>query len=215
MLPPPHPQLQGLLPRRLTSGRRRISETLSSEQQRPPEAGDELGPRHRRSRVKDVSAASGPAGCLGSTEATFQNKNKPQTNKRRRKGQVRLHGRPGPRQSCWRPGLVPARRDLGAASGAAPRATQGRPPARAFSLGPGCLRRPRPRGWQTQRPPGPPTINEPSSKNDWRGRLRIDSPTLQRKQRGWRRGRGALGNRARMQLSSSKGLFCMRKHTGT
>ena len=70
-------------------------------------------------------AASGPAGCLGSTRATFPNKNKPQANKHPREGQLPQHSRVGPEQSRCRPGQAPAGLDVVVAARAAPGAARG------------------------------------------------------------------------------------------
>lgn len=145
MLSPPPPQLQGLLPRRLTSG-------FLKREQRASKT-----PRGR-GRTRSPTSLVPSQGCLcslgtgrlpGKHEGNIS-KQKQATNKQA------LQKGPSPT------------RGPGRAAG---------DPARLQRVGisvPGGLRRPRPRGWETQRAPGPPIINEPSSKKDWRGRLRAN-----------------------------------------
>lgn len=148
--PPPPPQLQGLLPRRLTSG-------FLKREQRATKTP--RGKGRARSPTSPV-----PSLCsLGTGRLPGKHEGNISKQKQATKKQALQKG---PSPFAWPTGVQAELLEIRpGSSGSGSRCSGG-------------LRRPRPRGWETQRAPGPPIINEPSSKKDWRGRLRIDSPTL-------------------------------------
>ena len=129
-----------------------------------------------------------------------QNKNKPQINQHCRKGGVRPPGRAAHAEMLQMRPASSRCVDIGAVSVS----WGGHPPGQGF--------------WSGARgPPGPSIINEPDflkkrlAEGEWDGL----AYTLEKTKRMQAMGREALGSQAQMQLSCSKGLFCMRKHTRT
>lgn len=189
---------------------------MSGEQQRlSAPRGDELQLKTCLSpRVKAAFAASGPAGGLGSMKATFQNKNKQQTNTAERDNSSVCPANGGPGRAAqgqaWFP-LVFGHRCF-------PPERRPHPcwqSARGFSSGWGFLKWSEGSGAaEPQRSPSPQVVKEPSLQKDLGGSLLLTCYSTEKREDGVEGEGGDTGEGGQRQLSSSKGLFCMRKRMG-